>query len=57
MFRIAAVSKNDQGQVESVIVDVETALGKNEEAAKTAFIIKHAEELKGKEVVLIVHPF
>ena len=57
MFRIAAVSKNDQGQITSVIVDVETALGQNEEAAKTAFIIKHAEELEGKEVVLIVRTF
>ena len=57
MFRIAAVSKNDQGQITSVIVDVETALGKNEEAAKTAFIIKHAEELAMKEVILVVHPF
>lgn len=57
MFRIAAVQRDKDGAVTSVIVDVETAIGKDESGAKQAFIIKHADELKGKEAVILVHPF
>lgn len=57
MFRIAAVQKDKDGVVTNIVVDVETALGKDADAAKTAFIIKHAEQLKNKEVIIIVHPF
>lgn len=57
MFRIAAVKKDKDGAVVTVVVDVETAIGKSPEAARMAFTIKHAEELDGKEVELIVHPF
>lgn len=58
MFRITAVSLDDKGYINAIIIDSKTVLGRDKGDAKIKYAIENADKLKGKEVSLIVEgPF